>query len=187
MRIILLGAPGSGKGTQAQRLSTSFGVPQVSTGDLLRAAVKDGTELGVRAKTAMDAGELVSDDIVLGMIRERLAESEMLVGAFYYKREAYAGAIHRFRKLLDEYPAYSQRDRVFFELAQSLQAIRKTQEAQTYLRKIVDEFPDSKYHDRAQTALDSFAGGAVERASEATKNQNAEGKSEEKPAPSGGR
>lgn len=80
MRIILLGAPGSGKGTQAQRLSGRFGIPQVSTGDLLRAAVKAGTELGQRAKAAMDAGELVSDDIVLGMIRERLRQPDAAPG-----------------------------------------------------------------------------------------------------------
>ncbi len=76
MRIVLLGAPGSGKGTQAQRLQAEHGYPQISTGDLLRAAVKDGTELGKRAKAAMDAGELVSDDIVLGMIHHRLAEPD---------------------------------------------------------------------------------------------------------------
>ena len=76
MRIVLLGAPGSGKGTQAQRLQAEHGYPQISTGDLLRAAVKEGTELGKRAKAAMDAGELVSDDIVLGMIHHRLAEPD---------------------------------------------------------------------------------------------------------------
>lgn len=76
MRLVLLGAPGSGKGTQAQRLMADRGIPQISTGDLLRAAVKAGTELGKAAKSAMDAGELVSDDIVLGMIRERLAEPD---------------------------------------------------------------------------------------------------------------
>ena len=76
MRIILLGAPGSGKGTQAQKLVAQFRIPQVSTGDLLRAAVAAGTELGQRAKAAMDAGELVSDDIVLGMIEERLAQPD---------------------------------------------------------------------------------------------------------------
>ena len=76
MRIILLGAPGSGKGTQAQKLVSQFRIPQVSTGDLLRAAVAAGRELGQRAKAAMDAGELVSDDIVLGMIEERLAQPD---------------------------------------------------------------------------------------------------------------
>lgn len=76
MRIILLGAPGSGKGTQAQKLVAQFRIPQVSTGDLLRAAVAAGSELGQRAKAAMDAGELVSDDIVLGMIEERLAQPD---------------------------------------------------------------------------------------------------------------
>jgi len=76
MRIILLGAPGSGKGTQAQKLVSQFRIPQVSTGDLLRAAVAAGSELGQRAKAAMDAGELVSDDIVLGMIEERLAQPD---------------------------------------------------------------------------------------------------------------
>ncbi|MEM9171466.1 MAG: adenylate kinase [Pseudomonadota bacterium] len=76
MRIVLLGAPGSGKGTQAQRLMADRGYPQISTGDLLRAAVAAGSELGKKAKQAMDAGELVSDDIVLGMIQERLAQPD---------------------------------------------------------------------------------------------------------------
>ena len=76
MRIILLGAPGSGKGTQAQRLQEEFGAPQVSTGDLLRAAVAAGTELGLKAKAIMDAGDLVSDDIVLGLVRDRLSQPD---------------------------------------------------------------------------------------------------------------
>jgi len=76
MRIILLGAPGSGKGTQSQRLVERHGIPQISTGDLLRAAVKNGTPLGLRAKASMDAGQLVDDETVLGMIRERLAEED---------------------------------------------------------------------------------------------------------------
>lgn len=72
MRIVMLGAPGSGKGTQAKMLEAEFGFPQMSTGDLLRSAVAAGTPLGLEAKAAMDAGELVSDQIVLGMIRERI-------------------------------------------------------------------------------------------------------------------
>jgi adenylate kinase len=73
MRIVLLGAPGSGKGTQSQLLVKAYGIPQISTGDLLREAVSKGTELGLRAKAAMDLGQLVDDATVLGMIRERLA------------------------------------------------------------------------------------------------------------------
>ena len=76
MRIILLGAPGSGKGTQAQRLAERNGIPQISTGDLLRAAVASGTPLGVKAKAIMESGGLVDDAIVLGMIRERVAEPD---------------------------------------------------------------------------------------------------------------
>jgi adenylate kinase len=80
MRIVLLGAPGSGKGTQSQRLVQRHGIPQISTGDLLRAAVAKGTELGLKAKEAMDAGRLVDDEIVLGMIRERLSEPDTQPG-----------------------------------------------------------------------------------------------------------
>jgi len=80
MRIVLLGAPGSGKGTQAQKLITEYGIPQISTGELLRAAVSEGTELGNKAKSAMDSGQLVSDDIVLYMIKERLQEDDAKKG-----------------------------------------------------------------------------------------------------------
>lgn len=76
MRIVLLGAPGSGKGTQAQRLQKDLGLPQISTGDLLRSAVSRETELGLKAKAAMDAGELVSNSIVLGMIKERVSADD---------------------------------------------------------------------------------------------------------------
>jgi adenylate kinase len=76
MRIVLLGAPGSGKGTQSQRLVERAGIPQISSGDLLRAAVARGTELGRQAKEAMDGGRLVDDTLVLGMIRERLGEPD---------------------------------------------------------------------------------------------------------------
>ncbi len=80
MRIVLLGAPGSGKGTQSQRLVQRFGIPQISTGDLLRSAVARGTPLGLAAKSTMDAGKLVDDSIVLGMIRERLADADVANG-----------------------------------------------------------------------------------------------------------
>ena len=76
LKIVLLGAPGSGKGTQSAKLVERYGVPQVSTGDLLRNAVAEQTDLGQKAKAAMDAGELVADDVVVGMIRERLTQPD---------------------------------------------------------------------------------------------------------------
>ena len=80
MRIVLLGAPGSGKGTQAKLLVDKYKIPQISTGDLLRAAVAANSELGKRAKATMDAGQLVADDVVLGMIQERLAKPDARSG-----------------------------------------------------------------------------------------------------------
>ncbi|WP_038053464.1 adenylate kinase [Thioalkalivibrio sp. ALJ1] len=80
MRIVLMGAPGSGKGTQAKKMVATFGIPQISTGDLLRAAIAAETELGLKVKSAMDAGQLVPDDLVLGMIRERLQEPDAQQG-----------------------------------------------------------------------------------------------------------
>jgi adenylate kinase len=76
MHIILLGSPGSGKGTQAQFITEKYAIPQISTGDMLRAAVREGTPLGVEAKKVMDAGQLVSDDIILGLIKERIAADD---------------------------------------------------------------------------------------------------------------
>jgi len=76
MRIILLGSPGSGKGTQAQFITEKYGIPQISTGDMLRAAVRAGTELGIAAKKVMDAGGLVSDEIILGLIKERIKQAD---------------------------------------------------------------------------------------------------------------
>ncbi len=76
MRIILLGAPGAGKGTQAQFLTKKFNIPQISTGDMLRAAIKAGTEMGKMAKAAMDAGQLVTDDIIIGLVKDRIAEDD---------------------------------------------------------------------------------------------------------------
>ncbi len=76
MRVILLGSPGSGKGTQAKAITEKFHIPQISTGDMLRAAVREGTPLGLEAKKVMDAGQLVSDDIILGLIKERIARDD---------------------------------------------------------------------------------------------------------------
>jgi adenylate kinase len=80
MRIVLLGAPGAGKGTQAQFLMAKFGIPQISTGDMLRAAISAGTELGKQAKAVMDAGQLVSDDLIIGLVKERITQDDCKAG-----------------------------------------------------------------------------------------------------------
>ena len=114
MRIVMLGAPGSGKGTQAQRLQKDFGLPQVSTGDLLRRAVADKTPLGLKAKAVMDAGNLVSDDIVLGIIEERIGKPD---------------AAHGF--ILDGYPRNAKQ-------AQDLEAVLKKRGVQIDAAVLMD-------------------------------------------------
>jgi adenylate kinase len=83
MRLILLGPPGAGKGTQANYIKEKFGIPQISTGDMLRAAVKAGTPLGLAAKKVMDAGGLVSDDLIIGLVKDRLKESDCANGYLF--------------------------------------------------------------------------------------------------------
>jgi len=83
MRLILLGAPGAGKGTQATFIKEKFGIPQISTGDMLRAAVKAGTPLGIEAKKVMDSGGLVSDEIIINLVKERLKESDCANGYLF--------------------------------------------------------------------------------------------------------
>ena len=83
MRLILLGAPGAGKGTQANFIKEKYNIPQISTGDMLRAAIKAGTELGLAAKKVMDAGQLVSDDIIIGLVKARLQESDCANGYLF--------------------------------------------------------------------------------------------------------
>jgi adenylate kinase len=83
MRLILLGPPGAGKGTQAAFITQAFGIPQISTGDMLRAAVKSGTPVGIAAKKVMDAGHLVSDDIIMALVRERLKQKDCAKGYLF--------------------------------------------------------------------------------------------------------
>jgi adenylate kinase len=83
MRLILLGAPGAGKGTQASYIKEKFGIPQISTGDMLRAAIKAGTPLGLAAKKVMDAGNLVSDDIIINLVKERIKEADCAKGFLF--------------------------------------------------------------------------------------------------------
>ncbi|MGZ8294893.1 MAG: nucleoside monophosphate kinase, partial [Telluria sp.] len=83
MRLILLGAPGAGKGTQANFIKEKYNIPQISTGDMLRAAIKAGTELGLAAKKVMDAGGLVSDDIMIGLVKDRLKDSDCANGYLF--------------------------------------------------------------------------------------------------------
>jgi adenylate kinase len=83
MRLILLGAPGAGKGTQANFIKEKYNIPQISTGDMLRAAIKAGTELGLAAKKVMDAGQLVSDDIIIGLVKERLKDGDCANGYLF--------------------------------------------------------------------------------------------------------
>lgn len=83
MRIILLGPPGAGKGTQAQLISKEFGIPQISTGDMLRAAIKEGTELGKLAKSVMDAGQLVSDDLIIDLVKDRISQPDCANGCIF--------------------------------------------------------------------------------------------------------
>lgn len=83
MRLILLGAPGAGKGTQAQFICEKFAIPQISTGDMLRAAVKAGTELGLKVKTIMETGGLVSDEIIIGLVKERIAQEDCANGFLF--------------------------------------------------------------------------------------------------------
>lgn len=83
MRLILLGAPGAGKGTQAAFICQKFGIPQISTGDMLRAAVKAGTPLGLEAKSVMEAGQLVSDDLIINLVKERIAQPDCVNGFLF--------------------------------------------------------------------------------------------------------
>lgn len=98
MRVILLGAPGAGKGTQAQFIMKQFGIPQISTGDMLRAAVKEGTPLGVKAKSIMEAGGLVPDDLIIDLVKKRIEEDDCANGFLF---DGFPRTIPQAQALLD--------------------------------------------------------------------------------------
>jgi adenylate kinase len=102
MHLILLGAPGAGKGTQGSRLAEHLGVPKIATGDILRAAVRDGTELGREAKRYMDAGELVPDDVILGLVRDALADESARAGAIFDGFPRNVSQAESLARILDE-------------------------------------------------------------------------------------
>lgn len=108
MKLILLGPPGAGKGTQAKMLTETFAIPQISTGDILRAAVKDGTPMGLKAKEYMDAGGLVPDEVVVGIVRDRLQEQDCVSGFILdgfprtvAQADALQASLHELNKDLD--------------------------------------------------------------------------------------
>lgn len=98
MRVILLGAPGAGKGTQAQYIMKHFGIPQISTGDMLRAAVKEGTPLGIKAKSIMEAGGLVPDDLIIDLVKKRIQEDDCAKGFLF---DGFPRTIPQAQALLD--------------------------------------------------------------------------------------
>ena len=105
MRLILLGGPGAGKGTQAAFITKRYGIPQISTGDMLRAAVKAGTPLGLAAKQVMDRGDLVSDDIIIGLVKERIMAPDAKAGFLF------DGFPVRLRRRLADDPRRGDRER----------------------------------------------------------------------------
>ncbi len=119
--------------------------------------------------------------------RERLAESEMRVGLFYKKGESYDGAIARFRVILEEYPRYSERDRVYFELAESLRASHKTDEALIYFQKLVEEYPDSRYVSQAHDILERSGAASGKTADASDEERSSKREDPEEPARSEGR
>ncbi len=98
MKLILLGAPGAGKGTQATFICQKYGIPQISTGDMLRAAVKAGTPLGLQAKSVMESGGLVSDELIINLVKERIAQSDCANGFLFDGSNHSPGRCHESRR-----------------------------------------------------------------------------------------
>ena len=137
MRIVLLGAPGSGKGTQAALMAEELDLPHISTGELLRAAIKAGTELGLKAKAVMERGELVSDDIMLGLIEERLGQDDVSGGFIldgYPRNLAQAEALDEVLERLDSRhdELIARLDELNAQIELALAEFVKSRDARTY-------------------------------------------------------
>jgi len=164
MRIVLLGAPGSGKGTQAAQLVEEFGLTHISSGELLRAAAKAGTELGLKAKSIIDRGELVSDDIMLGLIKERLSQPDVAGGFIldgYPRNIIQAGALDELLDSLEQPIDEALQIDVDFEMAVKRIAKRAAKEGRSDDTEEVARNRMKIYSEQTAPVVDYYAGKGV--------------------------
>ena len=164
MRIVLLGAPGSGKGTQAAQLVKELGLTHISSGELLRAAAKAGTELGLKAKSIIDRGELVSDDIMLGLIKERLSQPDVAGGFIldgYPRNIIQAGALDELLDNLEQPIDEALQIDVDFEMAVKRIARRAAKEGRSDDTEEVARNRMKIYSEQTAPVVDYYAGKGV--------------------------
>jgi adenylate kinase len=164
MRIVLLGAPGSGKGTQAAQLVKELGLTHISSGELLRAAAKAGTELGLKAKSIIDRGELVSDDIMLGLIKERLSQPDVAGGFIldgYPRNIIQAGALDDLLNSLEQPIDEALQIDVDFEMAVKRIARRAAKEGRSDDTEEVARNRMKIYSEQTAPVVDYYAGKGV--------------------------
>ena len=164
MRIVLLGAPGSGKGTQAAQLVEELGLTHISSGELLRAAAKAGTELGLKAKSIIDRGELVSDDIMLGLIKERLSQPDVAGGFIldgYPRNIIQAGALDELLDSLEQPIDEALQIDVDFEMAVKRIARRAAKEGRSDDTEEVARNRMKIYSEQTAPVVDYYAGKGV--------------------------
>jgi len=164
MRIVLLGAPGSGKGTQAAQLVEELGLTHISSGELLRAAAKAGTELGLKAKSIIDRGELVSDDIMLGLIKERLSQPDVAGGFIldgYPRNIIQAGALDELLDSLEQPIDEALQIDIDFEMAVKRIARRAAKEGRSDDTEEVARNRMKIYSEQTAPVVDYYAGKGV--------------------------